>query len=284
MVRAAYIASLLLLFVVPAAQAAPPKRLPAQWAKANKLGLKSAAKDKDRDGLTNWGEYRAGTNPRKRDTDRDGVLDALEDRDRDKLANADEIAAGTDPRRRDSDGDKVLDGREDRDRDGLANADERVTGHNLRARDTNADGVLDGADNAGWIAASAGGAVTIRLAKGGTLAARLTGDSWVACTAKPVTPTAGTSTSPTSGQPDTEQESDPVDEAPASDELPDAEDDPAGLPAAFLSQDEPEDGAEIADTEAVDLGDCATVLKVGAVVHRALVEGGVLTDLELIKS
>ena len=51
------------------------------------------------DGLTNWGEYRAGTNPRRRDSDRDGISDALEDRDRDRLVNAEEIAAGTDPRR-----------------------------------------------------------------------------------------------------------------------------------------------------------------------------------------
>src|ERR1700753_2321649 len=120
MVRLTLLASLLLSLLVPAAaHAAPPTRLPATWAKAHKLGVKSAAKDKDRDGLTNWGEYRAGTNPRKRDTDRDGVVDALEDRGRDKLVNGDEIAAGTDPRKRDSDGDKLSDAREDRDRDGL---------------------------------------------------------------------------------------------------------------------------------------------------------------------
>lgn len=281
MVRPALLTSLLLLFAVPAAEAATPKRLPVKWAKQHKLAVKSAAKDKDRDGLTNWGEYRAGTNPRKLDTDRDGVLDVLEDRDRDKLVNGDEIAAGTDPRKRDSDADKLVDGREDRDRDGLANADERVTGHDLRVRDTNSDGIPDGADNAGWITASAAGNVTIRLARGGTITARLTGESWVDCTATAGAPTAETSTSSPTANPDP---IDPVDEdvVPV-DELPDAEDDPAGLPAAFLT-DDPEEGAEIAETETVDLGDCAAVLRVGATVHRALVEGGVLTDLELIKS
>ncbi|MBE2314494.1 hypothetical protein DVA67_000790 [Solirubrobacter sp. CPCC 204708] len=283
MARIALLTSLVFLLLAPAAQAGA-KRLPAKWAKANNVSVKAAAKDKDRDGLTNWGEFRAGTNPRKRDSDRDKLPDALEDRDRDKLVNADEVAAGTDPRKRDSDRDKRSDAREDRDRDGLANGDERVTGHDLRARDTNGDGELDGADNAGWVTASANGTVTIRLAVGGTLTAQLTGDSWVDCTATAITPTAGTSTSaPVEDEEPTEE--DPVDEELV--DLPEVEDDPAALPAELASVDDEQEvedvDADIADVDPVDLGECATVLKVGAVVHRAAVEDGVLTDLELVK-
>src|ERR1700754_284956 len=118
--------SLFVLALAGTAHAAPAtKRLPRAWAAANHLAPKQGARDTDRDGLTNWCEYRAATNPRKRDSDHDGTLDALEDRDHDQLTNADELAAGTDPRKRDSDGDRLADGREDRDRDGLANADER---------------------------------------------------------------------------------------------------------------------------------------------------------------
>lgn len=276
MARAAFVFSLLLLILAPAAHAAP-KRLPAKWAKANKVAVKSGAKDTDRDGLSNWGEFRAGTNPRKRDSNRNGVIDALEDRDRDKLVNADEIAAGTDPRKRDSDGDKLSDAREDKDRDGLANADERVTGHDLRRRDTNGDGTLDGRDNAGWITASSTGVVTIRLAVGGTVTARLTGDSWVDCATAPTAATSSTTTTTSDVTEDDGPFEDPVDESPVpTEDVPAVEDDPAALPTAFAVQDD--------EIDVVDLGDCAAVLKVGAAVHRAVVEDAVLTDLELIRS
>src|SRR3954447_9017200 len=96
--------------LVPAttAAAAPShSRLPAKWAKRNHLGHRAGVRDTDRDGLSNWGECRSGTNPRRPDTDGDGLPDAAEDRDRDHLTNADELLAGTDPRRRDSDHDHI---------------------------------------------------------------------------------------------------------------------------------------------------------------------------------
>src|SRR3954468_11904649 len=125
-----------LLVAVPASAAPAHKRVPQAWAKSHHVGAKQGARDTDKDGLSNWGEYRASTNPRRRDSDKDGLSDALENRDRDGLTNAEEVAAGTDPKRRDTDRDGVSDGREDRDRDGLRNADEGPTGHDLTKRDS----------------------------------------------------------------------------------------------------------------------------------------------------
>jgi hypothetical protein len=74
--------------------------------------VRSARADADRDRLTNLAEFRAHTNPRRRDTDRDGVRDAVEDRDRDRLVNALESATGNHPARADTDADGRRDGAE----------------------------------------------------------------------------------------------------------------------------------------------------------------------------
>jgi hypothetical protein len=311
--------------VVDSAQAAPAHKLvPPAWAKTHHIGTKQGALDRDKDGLTNWGEFRAGTNPRKRDSDRDGMSDALEDRDRDGIVNADEIAAGTDPRKRDSDGDRIPDGREDRDRDGLLNADERPSGHDLIKRDSDADGVLDGADNAGKVTAVSPTSVTIRRFVGGTLTASLSADSWIDCTTTvplPVVATgSGTATSgtPTSsgstggsggvggvGDSDSSEEAgsgpdvpsgaDPapgVDSAPEP-ELETVEDDPARSaflsPRASAAQVPEEEDAEAWDPAGEDsisppdLGACAAALRVGAIVHKASLDGSTLSELELMK-
>ena len=293
---------LLVLVLAPAAQAAPAaKRLPVAWAAANKLTRTQGARDTDRDGLINWGEYRAGTNPRKRDSDRDGITDALEDRDHDHLTNAEELAAGTDPRKRDSDRDRVPDGREDRDRDGLANRYERATGHDLTKRDSDGDGVLDGRDNAGWVTTASPTSVTIRLAVGGTLTGRLTADSWVDCTASaPATTVGSTGTSTTgsgsesggTGEPGDTTE-DPTGSEPDVD-VPALDDDPAALPAAFRADqasaaqgDGDDDFAGDTEPGPVDLGACGANLRVGAVVHQVAVEadqtGPLVTALELMQ-
>lgn len=88
-------------------------RLPDRWEKAHHLSLKlnQAARDQDRDGLKNLAEFLAGTDPRDRDSDDDGIRDLLEDRDHDGLCNGDEQRRGTRPDRRDSD----RDGRDDGD-------------------------------------------------------------------------------------------------------------------------------------------------------------------------
>lgn len=75
----------------------------AHW--AGDHGLKGANakwnKDADRDGLKNWGEYQAATNPKDRDSDDDGTSDAFEDRDRDGLTNVVEYQLHTNPRHHD---------------------------------------------------------------------------------------------------------------------------------------------------------------------------------------
>jgi hypothetical protein len=68
------------------------KVLPKKWSKRHHV--RRAKADPDRDGLTNWGELRSRTNPRRADSDDDGRKDGAEDRDRDRLANAAELEDG----------------------------------------------------------------------------------------------------------------------------------------------------------------------------------------------
>jgi hypothetical protein len=151
MIRTARLAlalALAAMLVLATSAAAKPQKLPKGWAKKNHVS--QAAQDTDGDGLSNWGEWRSGTDPRKRDTDRDGVRDGAEDRDRDALRNADELALGTDPRKKDSDHDGVRDGREE-------------------------------FQVAGRLAAVSTSALTLRLDSGASVTAELTGDSVVGC-------------------------------------------------------------------------------------------------------
>jgi hypothetical protein len=84
--------------------------MPDRWERVHRVH--GARADPDRDGLPNRFEYRARTDPRRRDSDRDRIRDGREDPDRDHLDNAGELAAGTHPRKPDTDGDGVLDGDE----------------------------------------------------------------------------------------------------------------------------------------------------------------------------
>jgi hypothetical protein len=54
--------------------------IPDRWEKQHHLSLKvkQTRLDQDRDGLNNLGEYRSGTDPRKADTDNDGIGDNSE--------------------------------------------------------------------------------------------------------------------------------------------------------------------------------------------------------------
>jgi hypothetical protein len=89
--------------------------IPDSWQIAHRLTLRvnQASLDADRDLLKNLYEYRAHTNPRRVDTDRDGVRDPYEDYDRDGLTNLQEQVRGLHPADVDSDNDGLRDDGED---------------------------------------------------------------------------------------------------------------------------------------------------------------------------
>ncbi len=146
------IAAALALLIIPAAAQARDRDhdgLPDKWEKRHHLSTKakSANGDPDRDRVDNRNELREGTNPRRRDSDRDGRPDGREDRDRDRLNNAAEDATGNDP------------------------AD----------LDTDNDGVRDGAEQAGTIKAIEGSLVTIDLANGDSIAGEVNDATELTC-------------------------------------------------------------------------------------------------------
>jgi Bacterial TSP3 repeat len=107
------------LLAVPGAAMAKSRdrdhdKLPDKWEKKFHLSThkKNANGDPDRDGLNNLGELRSGTNPRRADTNNNGVNDANDDQDNDGVDNADEMAEHTNPRDADTDNDGVGDGEE----------------------------------------------------------------------------------------------------------------------------------------------------------------------------
>lgn len=67
-------------------------RMPDRWERSHGLSTRydDSARDPDRDRLSNYREYRSHTDPRKHDSDRDGVHDAYEDSDDDGVRNRDE--------------------------------------------------------------------------------------------------------------------------------------------------------------------------------------------------
>jgi hypothetical protein len=89
-------------------------KLPDKWEQKFHLSThkKSAKGDPDKDRLNNLAEFRSKTNPRKKDSDRDGIRDANDDTDHDGLTNSEEIHGGTNPCDRDSDDDGVRDDEE----------------------------------------------------------------------------------------------------------------------------------------------------------------------------
>lgn len=107
------------LLAVPGAAMAKSRdrdhdKLPDKWEKKFHLSThkKNANGDPDRDGLNNLGEFRSRTNPRRADTDGDGINDANDDQDNDGVENAEEMQEHTNPCDRDTDNDGVNDGEE----------------------------------------------------------------------------------------------------------------------------------------------------------------------------
>lgn len=112
-------------------------------AQAGKLG--GPNDDPDGDGLTNAQEKELHTNPRKADTDKDGLSDKVEVND-----------THTNPKKKDSDKDGLKDGQEvalhtdpmddDTDDDGVEDGDEVEDGTDPNDADTDDDGIDDGDD------------------------------------------------------------------------------------------------------------------------------------------
>jgi subtilisin family serine protease len=96
----------------PYAKRTPPHaqllRYDPHWATLPGTTLDSEG-DLDGDGLSNLYEYWARTNPRKPDSDGDGILDGEEDFDGDGLSNLLESQLGTRPDLRDTDDDGIMD-------------------------------------------------------------------------------------------------------------------------------------------------------------------------------
>jgi hypothetical protein len=99
--------------------------------------------DDDQDGLPDEIEASLGLDPKKADTNGNGIVDGLEDFDRDGLPNAGEIFAETDPKNPDTNANGILDGAEDPDGDALNNAREFIAGTNPLVADSDGDGWND---------------------------------------------------------------------------------------------------------------------------------------------
>jgi Bacterial TSP3 repeat len=133
------------------------------------LPAAAQAADRDGDGMSDAWEHRHHVSGAFADTDRDGV------------DNRNEYVEGTRPRDRDSDDDGRSDAREDRDGDRLSNGAEDATGNNPRDRDTDNDGIPDGKEQAGVVTAYEDGSLTIELATGGSVTAKVTDRTDVDC-------------------------------------------------------------------------------------------------------
>ncbi len=124
------------------------------------LNFDEGGYDYDNDGLTNLGEYNAGTGPYDSDTDGDGMKDGFEvtyllnpllasdaasDADSDGLSNLWEYNLKLNPRLTDSNSNGISDALEDRELDGLANLAELTTHSTDPSQpDTDMDTLPDG--------------------------------------------------------------------------------------------------------------------------------------------
>ena len=82
-------------------------KMPDRWETKHGLSVtkKNARGDRDRDDLSNLGEFRSHTDPLDADTDDDCIQDGDEDRDGDGVTNADENDQGEDGDDQGEDGD-----------------------------------------------------------------------------------------------------------------------------------------------------------------------------------
>jgi hypothetical protein len=80
---------------------------------------------------------------------------------------------------------KVKQGGRDQDKDGLKNRGEWRAKLDPRDDDTDNDGVEDGDEDAGTVASFTGDVLTITLAKGGTLSAKVSDETEIECDSEP---------------------------------------------------------------------------------------------------
>jgi hypothetical protein len=185
--------ALLALLVVPATASAKRHHtaknadrnhdsIPDKWEKKFHLHGKGVAKaDPDKDGLNNLAEFHSNTNPRKADSNGNGVPDASEDPDHDNVDNGNEIREGTNPLNADSNGNGVKDGQEDRDKDHLNNAGEDQAGTDPVNPDTDGDGIKDGDEKAGEIVSFDGTTLTLKLFGGQTVSGTVDENTFIDC-------------------------------------------------------------------------------------------------------
>jgi hypothetical protein len=273
MSRPSRLLTILALLVAAAALTASPAvarkkdhdHMPDRWEKRNHLNIKKddSRRDRDRDGLSNYGEYRAHTNPRKKDSDHDGRRDGREDYDRDHLRNSAEIRTGFDPGDADSDN----------------------------------DGTKDGRENAGKIVKLSDTSITIKLAVGGSLTARLGDGLAVNCNASgsgDSTDAAGDDAADP-GEDDEDaavpgEDDDPLEDADADADTGDAADEPDTLTTrvSFEDDDDFDDAAFDQAFESEAVACSAAKFKVGAVVHKARVQrtasGPVVVSIKLVRT
>ncbi|NLF17945.1 MAG: hypothetical protein GX595_11955, partial [Lentisphaerae bacterium] len=133
--------------------------IPDWWELAHNLDAlagSDGSQDLDGDGLTNLYEYLAGTLPRQRDSDGNGIQDGKEHGDDDDgnaivgdgdLTNLEEQRIGTHPRLADTDDDGRLDARELLDRTNPADGNDRLEDPAVSVRYTPGVLVLDGSDD-----------------------------------------------------------------------------------------------------------------------------------------
>jgi hypothetical protein len=121
----------------------------------------AAAHDGNRDGLPDRWERQHKLSLK--------VKQANRDQDRDGLRNKLEHRYGTDPRNHDSDD------------DGLDDKREVVTANDPTKRDSDDDGVRDDDENSGRIASFTGGVLTLTLADGSSISAKVTPDTEIEC-------------------------------------------------------------------------------------------------------
>ena len=237
------------------------------------------ARDRDRDGLPDRWERKHQLSTKKKS--------ANADPDRDRVDNGNEWRERTDPRDGDTDNDGKRDGREDPDRDKLRNAAEDATGNDPRNPDTDLDGLTDGRENAGAVRTFEDGLLTIGLAGGGTLTARVLPGTSVTCSSERQAERRYRSRARAAQDPeeplDPGEENEDDDPGFEDDPLPDEDEDPFGpdfgddLPGDDSGGDGKHEGADCPDTS----------LRRGARVHEAEIlaaeDEDVFRSVELVR-